>query len=173
MADDASGAAWFARTGLPLSARELAALDAIRRGDALLARAEPGSVAHWYEAGAIVRAADRDSRWWDHEEEERERLWECAAERHGEDALAAAFAAIGADLRDAIRAGAAVAMARLGAADPELAREAVSAALLAAHQRSLARLAGEGDGHYFCAKYQLFAGGRWPLGLHDGRYWVF
>lgn len=50
---------------------------------------------------------------------------------------------------------------------------AAGAALLAAHQQALAELAGEGGTHFFGFKYALFAGGRWPLGHHRGRYVVF
>ena len=173
MPELASPSAWFSRVGAPLSPAETAALDALRLAAALPGGSATGSVGHWHEAGAIVRAADRDGAWWDREEEERERLWECAAERHGEDGLAAELAAVQDGQRDAVNAAVIAAMARHGVADPGLAREAAAAALLAAHQRALARLAGAGGDHYFNAKFELFASGRWPLGVKDGRYWVF
>jgi hypothetical protein len=173
MHEPAASAAWFSRVGAPLSPAEAAALDALRRAAALPGASAAGSVGHWYEAGAIARAADRDGAWWDREEEERERLWECAAERHGEDGLAAELAGVHDRLRDAVHAAAMAAMASHGVADPALAREAAAAALLAAHQWALARLAGAGGDHYFTVKFELFAGGRWPLGVQDGRYWVF
>ena len=173
MPEPSSPAAWFSRVGTPLSPAESVALDALRLAAALPCGAAARCVGHWYDAGAIVRAADRDGAWWDREEEERERLWECAAERHGEDGLAAELAVVQDGLRDAVHSAAIAAMARHGVADPGLAREAAAAALLAAHQRALARLAGVEGGHYFTAKFELFAGGRWPLGVQDGRYWVF
>lgn len=52
-------------------------------------------------------------------------------------------------------------------ADEALARVASGAALMAAHGRALASLAGYGDAHPFVQKYALFARGRWPLGLRD------
>ena len=173
MPEPSSPSDWFSRVGLALSPAETAALDALRLAAALSGGTAAGCVGHWHEAGAIVRAADRDGAWWDREEEERERLWECAAERHGEDRLAAELAVVQDGLRDAVHAAVTAAMARHGVADPGLAREAAAAALLAAHQRALARLAGVEGGHYFTAKFELFAGGRWPLGVQDGRYWVF
>src|SRR5512140_585240 len=99
-----SPSAWFSRVGAPLSPAETATLDALRLAAALPGAAAAGRVGHWYEAGAIVRTADRDGAWWDREEEERERLWECAAERHGEGAVAAELAAVQDGLRGAVNA---------------------------------------------------------------------
>jgi len=165
--------AWFSCVGLPLAPSDRAEIEALIRDDALLARVEIGVVSQWHEAGEIIRAADRDSAWWDHEEEERERLWQCAAERYGEDELSTRLRAITDALADAVHDAAAAAAARAGVVDPALIRAASGAALMAAHQQALCELAGEGGTHYFTRKFALFAGGRWPLGYHRGRYVVF
>lgn len=166
-------AVWFARVGAPLPPGEISALDALLQRQGLLLGAAVVPVGRWQEAAAIVRAAERDSSWWDREEGERERLWELAAAAHGENALLAALDAVRDDIGAAVSAAAGAAMGRAGVDDPELLREAVAATLLAAHQEALLRLAGEGDDHYFAIKYQLFAAGRWPLGLQGGRFAVF
>jgi hypothetical protein len=44
---------------------------------------------------------------------------------------------------------------------------------LACHQAGLVRVAGAGDDHAFQVKFRLFAGGRWPLGLVGGRFYLF
>ena len=68
---------------------------------------------------------------------------------------------------------AAVAAARVGMSDPALVRAAAGAASMAAHGRSLARLAGVPDTHVFVRKYALFEGGRWPLGIVSGALHLF
>jgi len=71
------------------------------------------------------------------------------------------------------KTAAAIAAARDGSNDPGLVRAAAGAALMAAHQSALARLAGEGTGHFFVRRHALFEGGRWPLGTYRGQYLVF
>jgi len=165
--------AWFSRVGLPFAPAEHAAIAAMVRGHADLARAEIGGARQWHEAGAFLRAAERDDAWWEHEEEERTRLWDCAADRIVEDELLARLAALTRALTAAVHDAAAAAAARAGGTDPALVRAAAGAALLAAQQHALAGLAGEGATHFFAAKYALFAAGRWPLGCHRDRYVVF
>jgi hypothetical protein len=46
-------------------------------------------------------------------------------------------------------------------------------ALLAAHQRALAEIAGAGTGHRFIRKHALFSEGRWPVGYHSARFVIF
>ena len=165
--------AWFSCVGRPFTAGERAAIAAMIRDHALLSRAEIGGVAHWHEAGAFIRAAEWDDTWSEHEETERARLWECAAERCAEAELLVRLTTVTAALATSVHDAATAAAAREGVADSELVRAAAGAALLAAHQRALADLAGEGGTHFFDAKYALFAGGRWPLGYCRGRYVVF
>jgi hypothetical protein len=164
---------WFSRVGLPFAPSERAAIEAMIGGHAVLARAEIGGVGHWHEAAEFIRAAEWDDTWWEQEEQERARLWECAADRCTEAELLARLAAVTDALTAAVHRAAAAAAARDGVADPALVRAAASGALMAAHQHALAELAGEVGTHFFGFKYALFAGGRWPLGYHRGRYAVF
>ena len=164
---------WFARMGAPLSPAERARIDALLAADPLLADAELDVVADWERALAFLRAADFDSTWWNHEEEERERLWHQALLRHTEDAIAERLAVVNAAVIDDIRRAAHAAALRVEFDDDVGIAEATESATMAAHQCALATLAGEGDDHYFARKHALFAAGRWPLGLHRGRYGVF
>jgi hypothetical protein len=43
----------------------------------------------------------------------------------------------------------------------------------AAYQARLARAAGAPVGHPFLRKYALYCGGRWPLGVYEGRFAIF
>jgi len=169
-----AAAAWFSRVGLPLTPSDRAEVVALLRGHRLLAEAaEMGEVDSWAEASSIVRAADWDGSWWDDEEAERERLWMCAAERLGENALLGKLSEIADALTQSVRDAAGTAAAHAGVADGALIRAASGAALLAAQQSALASIALEGGTHFFTHKFALFKNGRWPLGLHLGRYVVF
>jgi hypothetical protein len=165
--------AWFTCVGLPLSAPEHDSIAAMLRELDFVPGALVVGAASWWDAAQILRAEEWDSRWWDAEEEERERLWSVAAERLTEAELLARLTAVTAALGDPVRNGASLAAARDGVADPGLVRAAADAALLAAHQRALASLAGAAEGHYFRRKFELFAAGRWPLGVFSGKYVVF
>jgi hypothetical protein len=169
----AASAAWFSRLGAALAPDEERAIAALLASHPLLAEAGFATVAHWREAAGIVRAGDWDSAWWDREEEERERLWQQASERIGEAALFQRVAACGDALTTSVHAGAAAAAARGEWNDADFLRAASGAALLAAQQAMLAELAGEAAAHWFTHKRVLFAVGRWPLGLVQGRYFVF
>jgi len=166
-------AAWFSRVGSPLSPGDRARLDALLRGHPLLAEAKVGEASSWTEASEVMRAADWDGSWWDDEEAERERLWMCAAERVGESELLRELTEIADGLAQPVGDGAKSAAARAGIADAALIRAGSGAALLAAQQGALAHLAREGETHFFAHKFALFESGRWPLGLHRGRYVVF
>ncbi|MBA3775113.1 MAG: hypothetical protein H0X11_01520 [Betaproteobacteria bacterium] len=168
-----AAAAWFSRVGLPLTPSDRAEVVALLRGHRLLAEAEMGEVDSWAEASSIVRAADWDGSWWDDEEAERERLWMCAAERLGENALLGKLTEIADALTQSVRDAAGTAAAHAGVAHGALIRAASGAALLAAQQSALASIALEGGTHFFTHKFALFKNGRWPLGLHLGRYVVF
>lgn len=160
--------AWFARGGLALSAAEAALIDRWRHAHPQLAGAGLAGVAHWWEAGEIARAMDHDGVWWNVEEEERERLWQVAADRLGEPDLVAELAVLHARLAPGVEPAVREVMANASITDPGLAQEAVAAALLALHQDALARLAGAAPDHFFRLKLALFVAGRWPLGLHRG-----
>lgn len=163
---------WFAHVGTPLARAESDALRALMANDALLAGAQVLPVATWQQATDIARAMDADALWWDHEEAERERLWNIAADCLGESGLLQRLSLVEQD-HAAVRPAAAAAAARAGFTGAAAIRDAAGAVLLAAHQNALATLAGEGAGHAFPRKYAMFADGRWPLGYHLGRYAVF
>jgi hypothetical protein len=165
--------AWFTRVGLPLHAQEQASIAAMLRDLGFAPDAPIVGAASWWDAAQVIRAEEWDSRWWDAEEEERERLWSVAAERLTEGELLARLTEVTAALGDPVRNGALLAASRSGVADPGLVRAAVDAALLAAHQQALAGLAVAPEGHYFRRKFELFAAGRWPLGIFSGQYVVF
>lgn len=168
-----AAAAWFARVGLPLASADVDAIREMLGGPTTPAGPGIRGIAHWHEAGEIIRAADWDTASWDRDEDERQRLWQSAAERFGEDAILRQLTSATAALADPLHGAAAVAAAREGVADPGLVRAAAGAALMAAHQSALARLAGEDERHFFARRFALFAGGRWPLGDYRGHYCIF
>lgn len=165
--------AWFARVGLPLSPVERASVEAWTRGAPSQGAAAWRAVATWPEASSIVRAMDLDATWWDLEEAERETLWMRASEVEGEAELLRRLTALSEGIAGVVRAHVATTLARAGPVDPAVGREAASAALLAAHQDALRRMAGAEDSHGFAQKYALFTGGRWPLGYHFGSFLIF
>jgi hypothetical protein len=76
-------------------------------------------------------------------------------------------------LNEALHGAAAVAATRAGCSDAALIRAAAGAASYAAHQAHLALAAGAPPGHPFLRKYALYCGGRWPLGVYEGRFAIF
>jgi hypothetical protein len=164
---------WFARVGLPLSQDEGVVIADWMRVVAPAPAASVTAVSSWQEAAGIVRAIDFDSAWWDDEEAERERLWTLASERWSESELLDALDAAARGLNSEVHAEASAAVAAAGMIDEGVVGEATGMALLAAHQRALAELAGADAGHRFALKYALFAAGRWPLGYHLARFVVF
>ena len=165
--------AWFTRLGAPLDEAERSAVARMLRALQFAPATDVVGVDSWSAVGAVLRAEERDSRAWDAEEAERERLWSAAADRMPEAHLLDALNDGHQSLREAIHAAAMAAAERGGIRDEAMIAAAAGAALLAVHQQQLATLAGAGDTHYFQHKLRLFASGRWPLGLSDGRFAVF
>jgi hypothetical protein len=163
---------WFACVGMPLAPSETDTLHALMQAEPLLAGAHILAVATWQEATSLAREMEADAVWWNHEEAERERLWHAASDRMGETELLRRLSSLATG--DAgVQATVAAAAARADFTDAAAIRDAAGAVLLAAHQNALAAFAGEDDHHAFARKYALFAGGRWPLGYHQGRYVFF
>src|SRR5262249_44873967 len=100
-------------------------------------------------------------------------LLEAAAGRCGEEPLMAALSEVMQAASDRVHGEAAVAAVRDGVADPALHRVAAGAATQACYHAALALAAGRGDTHAFGAKFRLFAGGRWTLGIVGERFFVF
>jgi hypothetical protein len=163
---------WYARVGTALAPSEHEALHALMDVEPLLEDARIVVVTTWREAAGIAREMDADAVWWDHEEAQREKLWFAASERMGEAELLRRLDAVTTGNAD-VEATVAAAAARAGFTEPEAVRDAIGALLLAAHHNALAGFAGGDAGHPFARKYALFAGGRWPLGYHHGRYVLF
>ena len=164
---------WFERVGTDLASAQREAIATMLSSHALAGRVGIVVVAHWHEAVAALHADDRDSGWWDFEEEERERLWEVASMAHTEDQLLVAVEQAIAAREHAIDLAVKAVVARHAIADPEWGRAARAAALMAVHQQTLARLASAPPTQLFALKYQLFADGRWPLGVQSGRFLIY
>jgi hypothetical protein len=164
-------ASWFAACGEALTSAELA--DAMAYLAALALTAEVSAAATWGEAAATTQRPDWDSAWWEAEERQRDDLARAAAAALGEQPLLAALTAVTQAASDTVLGAAAVAASRAGVADEMLQRVAAGAATQAAYQAALALAVGAGEDHAFAVKFRLFAGGRWPLGIVGGRFFVF
>jgi hypothetical protein len=168
-------AQWFERIGLPLDATELARLPALLAGPgapppALGAIAVIGS---WGEAARIIDSEDRDSRRWDADEEERERMWELASERLMESELLALLQSAVDEWNPIVHDAAVRAARRIPIADPRFTIDATRAAQLAVHHSTLAALANADPAHPFHRTLELFARGRWPLGVSAPQFLLF
>lgn len=164
---------WFERIGMPLDAAEHEAIAAILVWHGFPQGMEIVAIGSWGEALALLDAEARESRLWDAQEGERERLWELGTDRHTEDDLVTALATAEAAARQALVASAAQAAARLAMHDRRFVAEASGAAQIALHHSTLADLARADERHPFHATLALFAGGRWPLGHAGGRFFIF
>lgn len=155
--------AWFNMLGEPLGFDEIADIAAYLRGLSLDPAMPVIGVKDWSEARIWCRHPVEE--WWDAEEAERQQLQQRVRLPAADRAWLA--------LTDSLHGAAAVAAARGGCADPGLIGAAAGAAIYAAHQYRLAQEAGVAAQHPFLRKHALFAGGRWPLGVHAGRFGIF
>jgi len=153
--------AWFSALGEPLGKAEQAEIDAYLAGLGMSAAVHP--VATWTEAAGIC--AQRADAWWQAEEAQRAPLERKATLDPADPEWLA--------LNEKLHGAAAVAAARAGCADAALIRVAAGAASYAAYQARLARAARAPAGHPFLRKYALYCGGRWPLGVYEGRFAIF
>ncbi len=129
-------------------------------------------VSSWRSALEIITSPRWDNGPWDAEQAERRRLLDKANAIHGDVHVRAALsAAVNASER--AHGIAAIAAARLGCTDVGFIRAAAGAASEAVHLSTLARLADAPGQHAFLAKQSLFAAGHWPLGVTDGRFYIF
>jgi hypothetical protein len=153
--------AWFSALGEPLGEAERVDIAAYLSG---LAMDSPvHAVSSWKEARDIC--ARPAPAWWQSEEEQRSRLEKTAQLDPADREWLA--------LNETLHGAAAVAAARAGCADAALIRVAAGAASHAAYQARLARAAGAPPGHPFLRKHALYCGGRWPLGVYEGRFAIF
>src|SRR5436190_23388026 len=130
------------------------------------------NVRDWNEARRIISHPQWDRRWWDAEQSERRRLQEKAAASGANEWLASLSQTVE-RTTEPVHGAAAVEAGRRGCMDPSLIRAAAGAASEALYLSELARLGGEDEQHAFRLKQSLFAGGHWPLGIVEGRYYVF
>jgi len=162
---------WFARCGTPPTtdeSRTLAerlSIPGLHDGIVIVER--------WAEAIRILAQAEHDGRDWDAREEEREALWERAAEQLLESELLERLAQIRERAAEPLTSAADRAATRLDIADPRFVAEAVAAAQLALQHAALADLAAAPAAHPFRALIAVFATGRWPLAALGGRIHLF
>ena len=153
--------AWFSALGEPLGDAERAEIDAYLSGIGMASAVH--TVSSWREAFEICSLPAEA--WWNAEEAERRRLEQRANLDRADPGWIA--------LNEALHGAAAVAAAQAGGADAALIRAAAGAASYAAYQARLARAAGAPAEHPFLRKYALYCGGRWPLGVYEGRFAIF
>jgi hypothetical protein len=168
-----SDTAWFACLGQPLLSAQLAAARAYFCALGYAGDAPIHAVDSWAAAERVVRDPQWERRWWEAEEQERERLLQQARDRLGAGLLLERLSAATELAADAIHAAAAIAAERDGSADAALIRAASGAGAMALHELALARLAGCDSEHLFMRKYRVFASGRWPLGVLGGAFYLF
>ena len=156
-------AAWFSALGEALGDDERREIAGYLAGLGMNAAMPVRQASTWEEAGDICRVPSEQ--WWQAEEGQRAAL-EAKASLDPADREWLA-------LNDALHGAAAVAAARAGCADAALIRAAAGAASYAAYQARLARAAGAPSAHPFLRKYALYCGGRWPLGVYEGRFAIF
>jgi hypothetical protein len=161
---------WFAAAGEPL---EDAERDEAGRYLAAVGLADVGVAAAgtWQRAKAIADDPAWDRRWWDAEERLRIALRSAGWRRFDGAGLEQALSRITA-ASDLVHGAAAVACARAGVADAALIKSAAGAATQACYLAALATAAGAGAEHAFAVKFRLFAGGRWPLGIIAGAFYL-
>jgi hypothetical protein len=133
-------------------------------------RIEP--VATWDDARSLITDAAWDRRWWDAEQLVKQRLYARAVAARGESEVLRLLSQT-LEHGSAAHGEAEADGPRLECADAGLVAAALGAANEARYLGELARLAGEPSTHPFRSKQALFAAGRWPLGIVDGRYRLF
>ena len=163
---------YFARLGAPVGEEESAL---VRRYVRALGIDDelPVEVTHdWQRARSVTTHPEWDRRWWEAEQRERRRLYAHMLEVSPEEGVLKLLGNT-LDSDGAVRDAAARAAALASCTDAGLVRAAAGAASESVYLAELARIAAEDAEHPFRLKQALFAGGRWPLGILAGRYWLF
>lgn len=164
---------WFFMLGEPLELAERQQVGDYLRGLGVQGELPVEPVGDWEGARRVIDNPEWDRRWWDAEQAERQSLQQRAGAALGQGALLRTLSETLERAGEAIHGAAAVASARRGPADAALIRAAAGAASEALYLAELARLAGAGAQHPFAVKQALFAGGHWPLGIVNARFYVF
>ncbi len=162
---------WFFMLGEPISESERRQIHEYLSG-LRLEELPIEIVTDWQSAAHTLANPEWDQRWWDAEQTEKNRLQAQTRSKLGETELMRQWS-LSLESAEAIHGAAAVEAARHGCADSALIRVAAGAASQALHLAALARLAEAKPDHPFLIKQALFAGGHWPLGIVNGRYWIF
>lgn len=163
---------FFSQLGGPVTLDERSLVNEYLRGLGITETVSVEEVQDWAHALRVASDTRWDRRWWDAEQVERERLRALVFAAHAEaDALRLLSHPFSVDAE--VNAAARSAAERSGCTDVALVRSATGAACEALYLGALARLAQAPAEHPFRSKETLFSRGRWPLGLVDGRYWVF
>jgi len=164
---------WFRRVGERLSETE--------RADAheyLLALGFPEcgvvQAMDWEEAEEAARNPDWNTAWWEAEEQFRVSLSSQAVDLAGdEESVLVALTHVASKASDAVHGAAETAAHRFGVDDDGLIRAAAGAATQAAYQAALVIAAAEEEDHAFALKFALYRGGRWPVGIVGGTFYLF
>jgi len=164
---------WFFMLGEPLAPDEVNQVREYLRALGLGHDLPVESVRDWASASALIKDPSWDRRWWDAEQEEARRLYDSVASAQSEDELLRTLSARLERANVDVHGAAAVQAARAGCTDASLIRAAAGAASHAFYLANLAELCGASEPHPFLLKRSLFAEGHWPLGVVNGRYYVF
>jgi len=165
--------AWFTRLAEPLADAERALVRAYLTGLGLEPALSIERVADFQSASRIISHPDWDRRWWDAEQRERERLRAELSSSESSGQLLRTLSRAVDDSLMAEQASAAAPLAALGCTDEGLNRAAAGALGEALYLSRLAELGGAAPSHPFSSKLRLFAGGRWPLVVLGGHFYVF
>lgn len=125
--------------------------------------------ADWREAESIIRDPQSGAGWWEQEEAERGVLMAQTQARIGTRLLLETLTSAVEGYAESTYACAMEACR----SNETLAKAASGAALTAIHLHALALLAGRGADHVFVQKYDLFAAGRFPLGMRRSTFIFF
>jgi hypothetical protein len=163
---------WFDAVGRPLDISERAHCEQYLRGLGL-DRWEIVSVATWHEALLHAGRAQWSPQWWERERHEERRLYELASQVHSADTLLLRLTNLMHGSSTLFFPPASVACARAGLVDETAPSTAAGAAAQCLHQYGLASLTGQGEEHFFAAKFRLFLAGHWPLCVTGTTFFVF
>lgn len=126
----------------------------------------------WEQAHALV-GGPTCAACLEYERAEERRLFEVASDQLTPDTVLLRLSNLMRGSADLFRGPASIACSKAAVSDPAIPSAAAGCASQALHQYGLARLAGEGEDHFFAAKFRLFLGGRWPLGADASQFYLF
>ncbi|HET7539157.1 MAG TPA: hypothetical protein VFK05_04775 [Polyangiaceae bacterium] len=164
---------FFTRLGEPLAEAERSLARAYLSGLGLAPELSLERVTDSQSATRIIADPNWDRHWWGAEQRERERLRTELLSSAASSQVLSALSRVVDDSLAAEQGTAAAPAAAFGNADDGLKRAAAGALGEARYLSRLAELSGAAPSHPFLAKLSLFAGGRWPLVVLSGCFYVF